>query len=96
VVAIERSRGAATFVDLWQRSMVITTATFGGYFVLSTAAKWLLVGRWKAQEFPLGSAYLRFWSCSGSCGQPLAVFVGSPLLTSTWVPRRPRGAAPSS
>ena len=62
VVALEWLRRAATFVDLWQRSMVVSTATFGGYLVLSTAAKWLLVGRWKAEEFPLwGARYLRFW-----------------------------------
>ena len=31
VVALEWLRRAATFVDLWQRSMVVSTATFGGY-----------------------------------------------------------------
>ena len=81
VVALEWLRGAATFVDLWQRSMVISIATFGGYFVLSTAAKWLLVGRWKAQEFPLwGARYLRFWVVQRILrANPLAVFAGSPL-----------------
>ncbi len=81
VVALEWLRGAATFVDMWQRSMVISTATFGGYFVLSTAAKWLLVGRWKAQEFPLwGARYLRFWVVQRILqANPLAVFAGSPL-----------------
>ena len=81
VVALEWLRGAATFVDMWQRSMVVSTATFGGYFVLSTAAKWLLVGRWKAQEFPLwGARYLRFWVVQRILqANPLAVFAGSPL-----------------
>ena len=81
VAALEWLRGAATFVDMWQRSMVVSTATFGGYLVLSTAAKWLLVGRFKAEEFPLwGGRYLRFWVMKAILrANPLAVFVGSPL-----------------
>jgi non-ribosomal peptide synthetase-like protein len=81
VVVLEWLRGAASFVDMWQRSMAASTATFGGYFVLSTAAKWLLVGRWKAYEFPLwGGRYLRFWMMKAILrANPLAVFVGSPL-----------------
>ena len=61
--------------------MVVSTATFGGYLVLSTAAKWLLVGRWTAEEFPLwGARYLRFWVVQRILrANPLAVFVGSPL-----------------
>jgi non-ribosomal peptide synthetase-like protein len=81
VVVLEWLRRAPTFVDLWQRSMVVSTATFGGYLVLSTAAKWLLVGRWTAGEFPLwGARYLRFWIVQRILrANPLAVFVGSPL-----------------
>ena len=81
VAALEWLRRAATFVDLWQRSMVVTTATFGGYLVLSTAAKWLLVGRFTAEEFPLwGARHLRFWVVQRILrANPLAVFVGSPL-----------------
>ena len=49
---------------------------------MSVAAKWLLVGRWKAEEFPLwGWRYLRFWLVrTVTRVNPLAVFVGSPLL----------------
>ena len=56
-------------------------ASFGGYLVLSTAAKWLLVGRWKAQEFPLwGGRYLGFWVMKAILrANPLAMFVGTPL-----------------
>ena len=81
VAALEWLRGAATFVDLWQRSVVVSTATFGGYLVLSTAAKWLLVGRFTADDFPLwGARYLRFWIVQRILrANPLAVFVGSPL-----------------
>jgi len=81
VVALEWVRGGATFVGLWQRSMVISAVMFSGYFVLSTAAKWVLVGPWKAQEFPLwGARYLRFWVVQRILrANPLAVFAGSPL-----------------
>lgn len=82
VAALEWLRDAATFVDMWQRSMVVTTAVFGGYFLLSVAAKWLLVRRWKAEEFPLwGWRYLRLWTVQRILrANPLAVFVGSPLF----------------
>jgi non-ribosomal peptide synthetase-like protein len=81
VAALEWLGGASTFVGLWQRSTVVSTATFGGYLVLSTAAKWLLVGRFTAEEFPLwGARYLRFWIVQRILrANPLAVFVGSPL-----------------
>jgi len=81
VAALRWLWAAPTFVDMWQRSAVVSTAVFGGYLVLSTAAKWLLVGRWTAQEFPLwGGRYLRFWVVQRILRvNPLAVFVGSPL-----------------
>jgi non-ribosomal peptide synthetase-like protein len=81
VVSLEWMRTASSFLGMWQRSMVLTTATFAGFFVLSLAAKWLLIGRWTKEEFPLwGWRYLRFWLLRAVMrANPLIVFVGSPL-----------------
>ena len=93
VAALEWLRRAATFVDLWQRSMVVTTATFGGYLVLSTAAKWLLVGRWKAEEFPLwgGALPALLGRAADPAGQPARRVRGVAALQRVpAVPGRPR------
>ena len=44
-------------------------------------AKWVLVGRWKSQEFPVWSlAYFRFWLAKTLIrANPMVLFVGSPL-----------------
>jgi non-ribosomal peptide synthetase-like protein len=59
---------------------------FGGVAFLVTCAvpivaKWVLIGRWKPQEFPVWSlAYVRFWLVKTLIRvNPLALFVGSPL-----------------
>ncbi len=74
-------QGGSTFLELWQRAALLTSATFAGFFVLSVGAKWLLIGRWTPQEFPLwGARYLRFWVVRQILRlNPLATFVGSPL-----------------
>ena len=57
----------------------------GGMLVLCTlpvVAKWLLIGRWKAQQFPVWSLrYVRFWVVKTLIwANPLAIlFGGSPL-----------------
>ncbi|MGY4951525.1 Pls/PosA family non-ribosomal peptide synthetase [Streptomyces nigrescens] len=45
--------------------------------------KWVLIGRWKPQQFPVWSLpYVRFWVVKTLIrANPLVVFVGSPLYT---------------
>jgi non-ribosomal peptide synthetase-like protein len=44
-------------------------------------AKWLLIGRWKREEFPVWSlAYFRFWLVKALVrSSPLVLFAGSPI-----------------
>jgi non-ribosomal peptide synthetase-like protein len=69
------------FVDRWLRAVAFTGASFVVLSVLPIGAKWLLVGRWTAREFPLwGAQYLRFWVVKVLLrANPMVVFVGSPL-----------------
>ncbi|MGY1625201.1 Pls/PosA family non-ribosomal peptide synthetase [Geodermatophilus sp. SYSU D00965] len=69
-------------VDDYLRSVVVGGGTFLGLAALPIAAKWLLVGRWKAGEFPVwGLHYVRFWIVKTLVQKnPLVlVFNGTPL-----------------
>ncbi|MGY1772521.1 Pls/PosA family non-ribosomal peptide synthetase [Blastococcus sp. SYSU D00813] len=69
-------------LDTYARAAVFGGATFLGACLLPVAAKWLLVGRWRAGErFPVwGLRYLRLWVVKTLVrGSPLALFAGSPL-----------------
>ena len=68
-------------VSLWQRSLVFSVGAFLVTSTLPIVAKWLLIGRWTAQEFPLwGVRYLRFWFVKLLLrANPMVMFVGSPL-----------------
>ncbi len=67
--------------ELYLRSVLVGSATWVGLCLLPIAAKWLLVGRWKPEEFGVWSpAYLRFWVVKTLIrSSPLVLFVGSPL-----------------
>ena len=73
--------GPAGIGSIYLRSLVYVVLSFGGFSLLPVAAKWLLVGRWKAAEFPLwGWAYLRFWLIGWLVRtSPMVLFAGSPL-----------------
>ena len=66
---------------IYLRSVAFEVLTFGGFSLLPVAAKWLLVGRWKAAEFPLwGWRYLRFWLVAWLVRtSPMVLFAASPL-----------------
>jgi len=68
-------------VDIYLRSVGFGGAVLVGMCVLPVAAKWLLIGRWKAGEFPVwGLAYVRFWTVKALVhANPMVFFVGSPL-----------------
>nr|WP_274388912.1 Pls/PosA family non-ribosomal peptide synthetase [Streptomyces cavernae] len=68
-------------VDVYRRAVVFGGAVFVGMCLFPIAAKWILVGRWTAREFPLwGLTYLRFWTVRVLLrANPMGLFVGNPL-----------------
>jgi non-ribosomal peptide synthetase-like protein len=73
--------GATSTGGLYQRSMVFGMALFAFLAIMPILAKWLIVGRWKSEEFPIwGLKYFRFWLVKFLLGvNPLALFAGSPI-----------------
>ncbi|GIG88682.1 Pls/PosA family non-ribosomal peptide synthetase [Plantactinospora endophytica] len=68
-------------VDTVLRSMTFGMGWFVVLSVLPVAVKWLLVGRWRAETFPIwGLRYLRFWVVKRMVrANPLVLFAGSPV-----------------
>lgn len=68
-------------VDIYLRSFVFGGMGFVGLCTFPIVAKWLLIGRWKAREFPVwGLTYLRFWTIKVLIhANPMVFFVGNPL-----------------
>ena len=68
-------------VELYVRSIVIGAGLFVALTVVPIAAKWLLIGRFKAQSIPIWSfAYFRFWVVKTLMRtSPLAAFIGTPI-----------------
>jgi non-ribosomal peptide synthetase-like protein len=72
---------ASGISDVYLRSVAVASLGFTAVCALPVAAKWLLIGRWTASEFPLWSlAYLRFWTVRSLLhANPMVVFVGTPI-----------------
>jgi non-ribosomal peptide synthetase-like protein len=68
-------------VETYLRAVLFGGVAFLVTCALPIVAKWVLVGRWKSQEFPIWSlAYIRFWLVKTLIrANPMALFVGSPL-----------------
>ncbi|GAA3048377.1 non-ribosomal peptide synthetase [Pseudonocardia yunnanensis] len=85
-VVLERGFDWVSQATDWQaaylRSLAFGAAVFAGYCLLPIVAKWLLIGRWKATEFPIWSLrYFRFWLVKLLIrANPMALFRGSPLF----------------
>jgi len=64
--------------DLYLRAVATAVAGFVGFSALPIAAKWLLVGKWKPESFPIWSLrYFRFWTVKMLTRiAPAAVFPG--------------------
>ncbi|MGW0080958.1 Pls/PosA family non-ribosomal peptide synthetase [Streptomyces sp. NPDC003393] len=79
--AYEWVASAPGLLDIYLRSLVCGGSGFLAVCAFPVAAKWILVGRWKAGEFPLwGPAYLRFWIVKALLhANPMILFVGNPL-----------------
>ncbi|MFD7813537.1 Pls/PosA family non-ribosomal peptide synthetase [Streptomyces sp. NPDC059785] len=67
--------------DVYLRSVVFGGCVFAGVCTLPVVAKWVLVGRWKEQEFPVWSlAYVRFWIVKALLhANPMVLMAGNPL-----------------
>ncbi|MEV0963758.1 Pls/PosA family non-ribosomal peptide synthetase [Streptomyces sp. NPDC049910] len=74
------SRGSG-LLHLYLRSLVFGSVAMLALCLFPIAAKWILVGRWKPQEFPVwGLAYLRFWTVKVLVNaNPMRFYVGNPL-----------------
>lgn len=67
--------------DVYLRSLLFGGLAFVAMCAFPVAAKWLLVGRWRATEFPVWSlAYLRFWLVKVLLhANPMVFLTGTPL-----------------
>ncbi|MFF9180633.1 Pls/PosA family non-ribosomal peptide synthetase [Streptomyces misionensis] len=67
--------------DTYLRSLVFGGAGFVALCAFPVLAKWVLVGRWKAGEFPVwGLAYMRFWLVKVLLhANPMIFLAGTPL-----------------
>jgi non-ribosomal peptide synthetase-like protein len=66
---------------IYLRSILFGGASLVVLCLVPILAKWLLIGRWKREEFPIWSlAYVRFWLVKVLIrSNPLVLFVGSPI-----------------
>ncbi|MBN8956506.1 MAG: amino acid adenylation domain-containing protein [Rhizobiales bacterium] len=69
-------------VSFYLRSTVFVVAAFALAAALPVAAKWLLIGRWKEERFPIWSLrYFRFWVVKTLVRtSPVGAFVGTPIF----------------
>ncbi|KAJ0340875.1 hypothetical protein COL154_014163, partial [Colletotrichum chrysophilum] len=70
-------------VQLYLRCAMLAAAVFFGMSGFAIAAKWILVGRWKQESFPIwGWRYYRFWVVKTLIRTaPATLFRGSPLYS---------------
>ena len=69
-------------LELYARALVVAVAWFIGHNGLAIGAKWLLLGRARAETIPLWSlAYFRFWAARLLVrSAPANAFAGTPLF----------------
>jgi non-ribosomal peptide synthetase-like protein len=79
--AHEQITPASGALETYERTVVYAGAAFLAGCLLPIVAKWVLIGRWKEERFPVwGVRYLRFWVVKALIrSSPLALFHGSPL-----------------
>ncbi len=66
----------------YARAAALAVASFVVAAALPVAAKWLLVGRWKEEKFPIWSLrYFRFWLIKTLVRtSPMVAFIGTPVF----------------
>lgn len=65
----------------YARSITFTVISFAVFALIPVMVKWILIGRWKPEEFPVWSfKYLRFWIVKQLVrSNPLVLYAGTPL-----------------
>ena len=73
---------STTFSEAFLRSAWLAAAWLVFGTATPIALKWIIIGRWKAESFPLwGAKYFRFWIVKGALRlSPLSWFPGTPLF----------------
>lgn len=68
-------------VELYTRIVVFLIAAYAGFSIFPIAMKWLFIGRWKEESFPIWSLrYFRFWAVKALVSSaPMALFPGGPV-----------------
>jgi non-ribosomal peptide synthetase-like protein len=81
VLGYEWTTAGTGLIGAYLRAVLFGGVAFLAACALPIVAKWVLVGRWKSQEFPVWSlTYLRFWLVKTLVrANPMVLFVGSPL-----------------
>ena len=81
IAGIQWTTASDSMVELYARSVAFGAGMFVALTVVPVAAKWLLIGRFKAQSIPIWSfAYFRFWAVKTLMRtSPAAAFIGTPL-----------------
>ena len=81
VVGLQWLYSADGVGGIWRRAVLLSVAGFFALSALPIVVKWLSIGRWTVQEFPLwGVRYLRFWFVKLLLrANPMVFFAGSPL-----------------
>ena len=74
---------AGSALELYARSVIFAAGSFVALTGISIIAKWLLVGRFKAQSIPIWSfAYFRFWVVKTMMRtSPVMAFTGTPIYS---------------
>jgi non-ribosomal peptide synthetase-like protein len=77
----EWTAAASSALELYARAVLFAAGAFVALTGVSIAAKWLLIGRFKAQAIPIWSfAYFRFWVVKTLMRtSPITAFTGTPL-----------------
>ena len=81
VAGLEWVAAGTGFSSIYRRAFLFGGMGLVVMCVAPILAKWLLIGRWKREEFPVWSlAYFRFWLVKALVrSSPLVLFAGSPI-----------------
>ena len=81
VAGIQWATASDSVVEIYARSVAFGAGLFVVLTLVPVAAKWLLIGRFKAQSIPIWSfTYFRFWVVKTMMRtSPAAAFIGTPL-----------------
>lgn len=74
--------GATGLLDLYIRAVTLNIGLFFGFSAIPVIAKWLLIGRWKADKFPIWTLkFYRFWVVKTLLRySPMLLFVNTPIF----------------